>query len=349
MPPGGLDTRWARHAFDGTRRRQVRRPRGANWRNSGSDSSTTFTVRKRTEDQNRRRPRWDVASTGHVRVPGTGTWLRRGLARNGRRHSGTRLRRVKKRLDVLLVERGLAESRAQAQALVMAGRVRGYAKPGTQVDDDRRAGGRAAAARTSSRGGEKLAHALDATGVDPSGARRARRRRLDRRVHRRAAPARRGARGRARRRLRPAPPAPPRRPARDRARADERARARARAPVRARPRRLRRLVHLAPDSRCRLRSTLAAPGWRGARPRQAAVRGRPRRGAAEASSATGGPPPRARARSPRRRALGRRDAGVVDSGLPGPKGNREFFLHLVHARAAELADDLDAWIDDAVG
>src|ERR671935_85742 len=33
------------------------------------------------------------------------------------------------------VERGLAESRAQAQALVLAGRVRGYAKPGMQVDE----------------------------------------------------------------------------------------------------------------------------------------------------------------------------------------------------------------------
>jgi 23S rRNA (cytidine1920-2'-O)/16S rRNA (cytidine1409-2'-O)-methyltransferase len=43
---------------------------------------------------------------------------------------------VKKRLDVLLVERGLAESRKQAQALVIAGRVRGYDKPGTQVADD---------------------------------------------------------------------------------------------------------------------------------------------------------------------------------------------------------------------
>ena len=42
---------------------------------------------------------------------------------------------MKKRLDVLLVERGLAESRAQAQALVLAGRVPGYAKPGTQVDE----------------------------------------------------------------------------------------------------------------------------------------------------------------------------------------------------------------------
>jgi len=42
---------------------------------------------------------------------------------------------VKKRLDILLVERGLAESRAQAQALVLAGRVAGHSKAGEQVDD----------------------------------------------------------------------------------------------------------------------------------------------------------------------------------------------------------------------
>jgi hypothetical protein len=40
--------------------------------------------------------------------------------------------------------------------------------------------------------------------------------------------------------------------------------------------------------------------------------------------------------------------GVVDSGLPGPKGNREFFLHLVHRTDPTLPDDLDDWIDDAV-
>jgi 23S rRNA (cytidine1920-2'-O)/16S rRNA (cytidine1409-2'-O)-methyltransferase len=41
--------------------------------------------------------------------------------------------------------------------------------------------------------------------------------------------------------------------------------------------------------------------------------------------------------------------GVVDSGLPGPKGNREFFLHLVHREDPTLPDDLDDWIEDAVG
>jgi predicted rRNA methylase YqxC with S4 and FtsJ domains len=40
--------------------------------------------------------------------------------------------------------------------------------------------------------------------------------------------------------------------------------------------------------------------------------------------------------------------GVVDSGLPGPKGNREFFLHLVQRSDPELADELDDWIDSAV-
>ena len=75
---------------------------------------------------------------------------------------------MKKRLDVVLVERGLAESRAQAQALVMAGLVPGHSKPGEQVDE-------AAALEVEqpppyvSRAGHKLAHALDVFGVDPAG------------------------------------------------------------------------------------------------------------------------------------------------------------------------------------
>jgi 23S rRNA (cytidine1920-2'-O)/16S rRNA (cytidine1409-2'-O)-methyltransferase len=51
----------------------------------------------------------------------------------------------------------------------MAGRVRGYAKPGTQVD----AAAELEVERPApyvSRGGEKLAHALDETAVDPTGA-----------------------------------------------------------------------------------------------------------------------------------------------------------------------------------
>jgi 23S rRNA (cytidine1920-2'-O)/16S rRNA (cytidine1409-2'-O)-methyltransferase len=75
---------------------------------------------------------------------------------------------VKKRLDVLLVERGLAASRAQAQALVLAGRVPGHAKAGEQVDEaadlEVESG-----PRYVSRGGEKLANALDAFGLDVRG------------------------------------------------------------------------------------------------------------------------------------------------------------------------------------
>jgi len=75
---------------------------------------------------------------------------------------------VKKRLDVLLVERGLAESRSQAQALVMAGLVPGYDKPGAQVDEGAELTVERGPAYVS-RGGEKLAHGLDLLGVDPAG------------------------------------------------------------------------------------------------------------------------------------------------------------------------------------
>jgi 23S rRNA (cytidine1920-2'-O)/16S rRNA (cytidine1409-2'-O)-methyltransferase len=75
---------------------------------------------------------------------------------------------VKKRLDVLLVERGLAESRAQAQALVLAGRVKGHAKAGAQVDDSAELE-LEAGPRFVSRGGEKLARALEVFEVDVAG------------------------------------------------------------------------------------------------------------------------------------------------------------------------------------
>jgi 23S rRNA (cytidine1920-2'-O)/16S rRNA (cytidine1409-2'-O)-methyltransferase len=75
---------------------------------------------------------------------------------------------VKKRVDVLLVERGLADSRTQAQALVMAGRVPGYDKPGQQVDENVELEV-TLGARYVSRGAEKLVHALDAFDVDPRG------------------------------------------------------------------------------------------------------------------------------------------------------------------------------------
>jgi 23S rRNA (cytidine1920-2'-O)/16S rRNA (cytidine1409-2'-O)-methyltransferase len=76
---------------------------------------------------------------------------------------------AKRRLDTLLVDRGLAPDREKAQALVMAGRVsldeRPAPKPGTLVDQDvpLRVAERS---RYVGRGGEKLSHALDAFGLE---------------------------------------------------------------------------------------------------------------------------------------------------------------------------------------
>lgn len=71
--------------------------------------------------------------------------------------------RMKKRLDVWLVEKGLAESRSQAQRLIMAGQVRvGHSiaqKPGQMIDPDTEVG-IIQPARFVSRGGEKLEAAL---------------------------------------------------------------------------------------------------------------------------------------------------------------------------------------------
>jgi 23S rRNA (cytidine1920-2'-O)/16S rRNA (cytidine1409-2'-O)-methyltransferase len=75
---------------------------------------------------------------------------------------------MKKRLDVLLVERGLAESRSQAQALVLAGRVRGFSKAGDQVDETARLEVEQAPSFVS-RGGEKLAGAFEELGIDVRG------------------------------------------------------------------------------------------------------------------------------------------------------------------------------------
>ena len=74
----------------------------------------------------------------------------------------------KKRLDVVLVERGLAESRSQAQALVLAGLVPGFTKAGQQVSEDVELVGRRPP-QFVSRGGETRAPALDELAVDPAG------------------------------------------------------------------------------------------------------------------------------------------------------------------------------------
>jgi 23S rRNA (cytidine1920-2'-O)/16S rRNA (cytidine1409-2'-O)-methyltransferase len=80
------------------------------------------------------------------------------------------------RLDQLLVERGLADSRARAQALVLAGKVR--VGEGDSARMDRKPGDLvdvaievcvAAPDPYVSRGGHKLAAALDAFEIDPAG------------------------------------------------------------------------------------------------------------------------------------------------------------------------------------
>ena len=80
----------------------------------------------------------------------------------------------KRRVDQLLVERGLAESRARAQALVMAGLVfigdNKVDKPGQQVADDTAMTVRGRDHPWVSRGGIKLAHAIEHFGLDPAGA-----------------------------------------------------------------------------------------------------------------------------------------------------------------------------------
>lgn len=80
----------------------------------------------------------------------------------------------KRRVDQELVERGLAESRTRAQALVMAGLVYSgemkLAKPGQQIAGDAALEVRGRDHPWVSRGGIKLAHAIDYFRLDPSGA-----------------------------------------------------------------------------------------------------------------------------------------------------------------------------------
>lgn len=83
-------------------------------------------------------------------------------------------KRSKERVDQLLVARGLAESRARAQALVLAGLVFSgttkIAKSGQLILADAPLEVRGRDHPWVSRGGIKLAHALDHFGLDPSGA-----------------------------------------------------------------------------------------------------------------------------------------------------------------------------------
>ena len=79
----------------------------------------------------------------------------------------------KKRLDVLLVEQGYADSRAKAQAIIMSGIVyvddQKADKPGMSFEEDIKLEVRGATCPYVSRGGLKLEKALRDFGVDPTG------------------------------------------------------------------------------------------------------------------------------------------------------------------------------------
>jgi len=251
----------------------------------------------------------------------------------------------KKRLDLLLVERGLAETRAQAQALVMAGRVRGYSKAGQQVAGDAEIE-LVAKAPFVSRGGEKLAHALDALELDPAG-----KDCLDVGASTGGFSdclLQRGARrvialdvgyGQLASKLR------------DDARVIvlERTNARELSEIPFAP----ELV-VCDVSFISLRLVLppvlalAAPGW------QALAMVKPQFEAGKEEVGKGGVirDPEIRRRVVREIAAASlgwhaRVAGVVDSGLPGPKGNREIFIHLVNDAEPSLPNQLEEWIRDA--
>ena len=252
---------------------------------------------------------------------------------------------MKKRLDTVLVERGLAESRSQAQALVLAGLVRGHRKPGEQVAED-------VVLEVDrpppfvSRGGEKLANALSAFGVDvtsrdcvdvgastggftdcllQSGA--ARVIAVD------------VGYGQLHPRLRSDP----------RVTVLERVNARELAELPFTPDLVVCDVSFISVTKALppvLR--LAAVGWEGV------VLVKPQFEAGRAEVVKGvvrDPEIHRRVLSTVIEASLHWDAvttGVVDSGVPGPKGNREFFIHLEHRPGEPTPHDIDRWIADAV-
>jgi 23S rRNA (cytidine1920-2'-O)/16S rRNA (cytidine1409-2'-O)-methyltransferase len=80
----------------------------------------------------------------------------------------------RQRLDALLVERGLAETRTKAQALIIAGKVfdgngQRLDKPGMNIAGDRAVEVRGQDHPWVSRGGLKMAHALRVFSIDVSG------------------------------------------------------------------------------------------------------------------------------------------------------------------------------------
>jgi 23S rRNA (cytidine1920-2'-O)/16S rRNA (cytidine1409-2'-O)-methyltransferase len=253
---------------------------------------------------------------------------------------------MRKRLDVLLVERGLAESRSQAQAMVMAGLVDGYSKPGVAVEESAELQV-AEPPRFVSRGGEKLDHALEVLAVD---------------VHRldcldigastggfTDCLLQRGAarvialdvgRGQLHPRLRADP----------RVTVLERVNARGLGELPFPPEFITCDVSfisvrkaLPPALR------LAAPDWRAlvlVKPQFEAARGEAARGVVRDAAVHRRV---LREVAEEAAAWDAEVTGVADSGLMGPKGNREFFLALRNRAAAAVPVELDDWIDGAVG
>ena len=84
-----------------------------------------------------------------------------------------RLTMPKQRADLMLVNSGLVESRAKAQALIMAGLVYAgtarVAKPGDMLPDDAQLTVKGQDHPWVSRGGVKLAHGLEHFGLSPEG------------------------------------------------------------------------------------------------------------------------------------------------------------------------------------
>jgi 23S rRNA (cytidine1920-2'-O)/16S rRNA (cytidine1409-2'-O)-methyltransferase len=80
---------------------------------------------------------------------------------------------VKTRLDVVLVERGLAASRERARALILAGQVRVNGHAAVKAGDTIAPTDEISLVERDhpyvGRGGVKLAHALDVFGIDPAG------------------------------------------------------------------------------------------------------------------------------------------------------------------------------------
>lgn len=253
---------------------------------------------------------------------------------------------ARKRLDVLMVERGLAESRAQAQALVLAGLVQGRSKAGDQLAEDAEIVVERPP-RFVSRGGDKLANALAAFAVDAAG-----RDCLDVGASTggfsdcllQGGAARVIALDVGHGQLHP------------RVRNDgrvtvfERTNARALAELPFAPSLvvcdvsfISVAIALPPALR------LAAPGW------EAVVLVKPQFEAGRADAPKGvvrdDEVRRRVVRAVAEAAVGwdAQTVGAVDSGVPGPKGNRELFLHLRHRPGATIADDLDRWIDAAIG